>query len=122
MNTITRWLLVVIVLASLAGTAPVWAKNKHSTGPARFLQGVVTDYRADRLVVNETWKIHLTGKTQVLNVEGEEMERFYLEGHRWVYVEGIERKDGSIEAVKVYLLPKYIDKKERVKYPFIKLP
>ncbi len=119
---ITKWLTVVLLLAFLTGAGPVWVEAAQGKKPARFLQGFVTSYDGDRMIVNETWRIRLTGKTRVLTVDGEERARLHLEGQKWVYVEGVERRDGTIEAVKIYLLPKYIEKDERDMYPFMKLP
>lgn len=37
----------------------------------------------------------------------------------WIYVQGTIRRDNTISIEKIYLLPKYVGKKERHLYPFM---
>jgi hypothetical protein len=37
----------------------------------------------------------------------------------WVYIEGTMHRDNIILIEKIYLLPKYVEKKERNRYPFM---
>ncbi len=89
--------------------------------PWKFLQGGVTEHTGDRIVLNEHLVINITGKTRVFNSYGHERDLYYLRGHKWLYVEGKLREDGSIDAERIYLLPDYIERKDRHRYPFMKL-
>jgi hypothetical protein len=88
----------------------------------RFLQGVISIERVGHLVVNENQRINILEETVVKNKKDQIVPLKSLKVGKWVYVEGPLNMDGSIDAEIIYLLPGRISKKERHKYPFMKLP
>lgn len=83
-------------------------------------QGIIMglDLKQKIMIINErefTWdettKIFDDKETPIT------IERF--KANRWVYIVGIKDKNSSLMKIeKIYLLPKYIDKKERNRFPF----
>ncbi len=73
-------------------------------------------------MLNERWTVNLSPDTRVYTQNGKETAPDRLRGHKWIYVEGPLNEYGNIEAQKIYLLPGYVDKDERWKYPFINTP
>ncbi len=112
-------ILAVLLLAGVLLNHGIAAAEKAR--PWKFLQGGVTEYTGERIVLNEHQVINLTGNTKVFNSYGQERDLYYLRGHGWLYVEGKLRQDGSIDAERIYLLPGYIERKDRHRYPFLKL-
>ena len=59
-------------------------------------------------------------KTIFTNPKGASIVPATLKKNSWVYIEGEKNKAGQgIKIRKIYLLPKYINNKERNKYPFM---
>jgi hypothetical protein len=86
------------------------------------VQGIVMelDWNKKTIVVNER-SIVLDQNTIVHNDKGSPIPRENLRAKAWVYIEGAkDRTQKRIVAQKIYLLPKYIDDKEKRRYPFIK--
>jgi hypothetical protein len=85
-------------------------------------QGVVmtVDLKKHSIVVNErtcTWNKH----TLINDERGLPIDMDRLKAKTWVYVEGVREKGHRRVLAKViYLLPKYVDEKEKCLYPFIK--
>ncbi len=85
-------------------------------------QGVVMalDLKKKVVIINErtfTWDEN----TIIHNEKGSPVALDNLRARNWVYVEGVEDKAHKRVVVKkIYLLPKYIDGKEKNLYPFIK--
>ena len=88
----------------------------------RFLQGVISIKRVGHLVVNENKRINLLEETVVKNKKDQIVPLKSLKAGKWVYIEGPLNPDGSVDAEVIYLLPGRISKRERHKYPFMKLP
>ena len=58
--------------------------------------------------------------TIVHNEKGSPIPQDNLKTKTWVFVEAVKDKSQKKLATKIYLLPKYIDDKEKHLYPFIK--
>jgi len=85
------------------------------------IQGVVMvlDLKKSMLVVNEK-TFFWDQQTAFYNEKGSPITIDKLKIKAWVYIEG--ENDIATKrrvATKIYLLPKYIDQKERYLYPFI---
>jgi len=85
-------------------------------------QGILMalDLKKKTMIINEqpfTWD----QDTVIHNEKGSPLTLDHLKARTWVYVEGVREK-GQKKAVvkKIYLLPKYIDEREKSLYPFIK--
>jgi hypothetical protein len=85
------------------------------------IQGVVMslDLKKSMLVVNERTFVW-DQNTTFYNEKGSPITIDKLRTKGWVYIEGENDKvNKRWVAKKIYLLPKYIDRKERQLYPFI---
>lgn len=85
------------------------------------IQGVLMalDLKKDVMIVNERL-FSLNPKTTIYNDKGAPITIDKLRPNTWVYIEGL--KDGTHQRIvvrKIYLLPKYIEEKEKHLYPFI---
>jgi len=84
-------------------------------------QGIVMelDLKVNYMVVNER-QIVWDSNTIFYNEKGSLISVDKLRVKAWVYVEGVSDKaKKNVKAKKVYLLPKYINEKEKHLYPFI---
>ena len=85
------------------------------------IQGIVMelDLKKNMMIVNERTFVW-DPKTIFYNEKGSPITVDKLRTKTWVYIEGVRDniKKGVI-AEKIYLLPKYIDEKEKSRYPFI---
>jgi len=85
------------------------------------MQGVVMqlDLKTNRMIVNErhfAWDDH----TIINNEKGSLITIDKIKPGSWVYIEGDTDKVNKRVAIrKIYLLPKYIDDKERNRYSFM---
>ncbi len=85
-------------------------------------QGVLMalDLKKKTMIINEqafTWD----ESTVVHNEKGSPVALDNLKARTWVYVEGVKDKGQKTVVVKkIYLVPKYIDEREKHLYPFIK--
>jgi hypothetical protein len=77
------------------------------------------DWKKKMIAVNER-SFTIDHNTLVYNEKGSPIPQEALTTKRWVYIEGTKDKSQRKFAKKIYLLPKYIDEKERHLYPFIK--
>ncbi len=85
-------------------------------------QGIVMelDWNKKTIVVNER-SIAFDQNTIVHNEKGSPIPRENLRAKAWVYIEGAkDQTRKKVVARKIYLLPKYIDDKEKHRYPFIR--
>jgi hypothetical protein len=84
-------------------------------------QGVVMelDWRKKMLTVNER-SFAFDQNTIVYDEKGSPIPQDRLKTKTWVFIEGVKEKSQKKVAKKIYLLPKYIDEKEKRLYPFIK--
>jgi hypothetical protein len=85
------------------------------------MQGVVMelDLKKNMMIVNEKQFVW-DQNTIIYNEKGFPTTVDKLKTKIWVYIEGVgERVNKRILAKKIYILPKYIDEKERHLYPFI---
>ena len=82
-------------------------------------QGVVTelDWEKKVIVVNEK-SFAFDQNTIVHNEKGYSIPQDNLKTKTWVFIEGTKDKRQKKMAKKIYLLPKYIDEKEKHLYPF----
>lgn len=85
------------------------------------IQGVVmaVNLKQNSLTVNErtfSWD----PQTLISNEKGQPVAPDKLKPQGWVYIEGIPDKTNRRNiAKKIYLIPKFIEKKERHLYPFM---
>jgi len=84
-------------------------------------QGVVTelDWKKKMIIVNER-SFSFNQNTVVHNEKGSPVPQENLKTKTWVFIEGTKDKSQKKLARKIYILPKYIDEKEKRLYPFIK--
>ena len=85
-------------------------------------QGVVMalDLKKKTIIINERTFTY-DENTIIHNEKGSPVTLDNLKARTWVYIEGVEDKAHKrVVAKKIYLLPKYIDGKEKNLYPFIK--
>ena len=84
-------------------------------------QGIVMelDWKKKMITVNERL-FAFDQNTIVHDEKGSPIPQDNLKTKTWVYIEGIKDKSQKKMAKKIYLLPKYIDEKEKHLYPFIK--
>ena len=111
-----REILLIVFLALL-----IPALTSALQGDIVKQQGVVmvVDVKQGTFVVNEklfVWDQHTAIRTE----KGISTTIDKLKVKDWVYVEGVEdRARNRIEAKKIYLLSKRIDRKEKHNYPFM---
>jgi len=85
------------------------------------IQGVVMtlDVNKNTMIVNEklfVWREN----TAIYNDKGSPLTIDKFKPKSWVYIEGERDKNNrQIIIKKIYLLPKYVDKRERHLYPFM---
>jgi hypothetical protein len=85
-------------------------------------QGIIMDldFGKKLMIVNERLLVW-DEKTIISNAEGSLIPMEKLKPNSWVYIEGERDKvKKQVMIRKIYLLPKYIDGKERHLYPFIR--
>ena len=84
-------------------------------------QGMVMelDWKQKIITVNER-SFAFNQNTVVHDEKGSPVPQDNLKTKTWVFVEGVKDKSQKKVAKKIYLLPKYIDEKEKHLYPFIK--
>jgi len=77
------------------------------------------DLKKSMMIVNE--KLFIWNPKTIFNDEkGKPITVEKLSTKSWVYIEGENDKvHKRVVAQKIYLLPKYIDRKERHRYPFM---
>jgi hypothetical protein len=109
----------IVVMITLALMVPVltFASDR---GIVKF-QGVVMvlDLKQNSLTVNErtfSWDL----QTLISNERGQPVTADKLKLRGWVYIEGVPDKANRRNiAKKIYLIPKFIEEKDRHLYPFM---
>jgi hypothetical protein len=92
-----------------------------SEGDTAKIQGIIMalDVNKNTMIVNEklfVWREN----TAIYNDKGSPLTIDKFKPKAWVYIEGENDKNNRrIIINKIYLLPKYVDKKERHLYPFM---
>jgi len=85
------------------------------------IQGVIMalDLKKNVMIVNERL-FALDQNTMIHNDKGATITIDKLRPKTWIYIEGLKDKmNRQIMVRKIYLLPKYIEEKEKHLYPFI---
>jgi len=115
-NPYSRGIFIAILL-SLFISSLTFAANKDIV----TFQGIVTelDFKKKIITVNER-EFAFDKNTIVHNEKGSPIPQDNLKTKTWVFVEGVKDKSQKKLATRIYLLPKYIDDKEKHLYPFIK--
>jgi len=115
-NSYLRGILLTILL-SLFISSLTFAANKDKV----TFQGMVTelDWEKKMITVNER-SFAFDQNTIVYNEKGSPISQDRIRTKTWVFIEGVKDKRQKKVAKKIYLLPKYIDEKEKHLYPFIK--
>ena len=115
-NSYLRGFLLAI-LFSLFISSLTFAANKDIV----TFQGIVMelDWQKKIIIVNER-SFAFDQNTIVYNEKGSPIPQDRLKAKTWVFIEGVKDKSQKKVAKKIYLLPKYIDEKEKRLYPFIK--
>ena len=109
-------------IASLSASARDMNPEVEDLREYRLFQGVVGAYDGTTMTVNENITVVTTQDTKVYDSGSRETSRYGIKPGRWVYVEGPLRPDKSVEADKIYILPRHIEKKDLPNYPFIQEP
>jgi hypothetical protein len=115
---VNRKVILICVVVLLATGSLTGATEKDMVQ----VQGVVmtVDLKKHSMVVNErtcAWN----KQTRINDERGLPIEMDRLKAKTWVYVEGVQEKgQHRVLAKAIYLLPKYIDGKEKRFYSFIK--
>ncbi len=109
--------ILLTILFSLFISSLTFAADKDTV----TFQGIVTelDWKKRIIIVNER-SFAFNENTIVHNDKGSPIPQDKLKTKTWVFVEGVKDKNRKKLATKIYLLPKYIDEKEKHLYPFIK--
>jgi hypothetical protein len=84
------------------------------------IQGLImnVDFQKKVMIVNESTFIW-DQNTKFYNDKGSPVTVDKLRAKTWVYIQGVKDSAGKrMMAEKIYILPKYIDKKEKHLYPF----
>lgn len=124
MMTRTAGLLAALVLVLLTATGSPAQEPEERTDPRpmEFIQGVVSGYNGNTLIVNEGWRVMVTDETTFYNSRGHEIPPRVVPRKGWIYVEGYPVTENMIRADKIYMLPGYVEKGQRRHYPFIQMP
>lgn len=118
----TRIAALALFFLAAAALAFGRAAMAEDPRPMKFIHGVVSGYEGQAMLVNEGWRVLRTKDTVVYTAAGKELKGVTIKARQWLYLEGFVNADGSVEAEKIYLLPRHIKGKERKKYPFMNLP
>ena len=115
-NPYARGILLTI-LFSLLISSLTFAADKDIVS----FQGIVMelDWKKKIITVNER-SFTFDQNTVVHNEKGSLIPQDNLKTKTWVFIEGVKDRNQKKVARKIYLLPKYIDEKEKRLYPFIK--
>jgi hypothetical protein len=120
MNThhLNRKVIVICVMVLLFTGSLTGATEKDMVQ----FQGIVmtVDLKKHSMVVNERLCVW-NPQTPINDEKGLPIDMDRLKAKTWVYVEGVQEKGHRrVLAKAIYLLPKYVDEKEKRLYPFIK--
>lgn len=113
--------IVAFMIMFLGGQA-AWGADTVDEREYKFMQGIINARGAGSVILNETVKVNLTRDTKFFDSRARRSTLQEMGRYKWLYVEGVKERDGSITAEEVYYLPGYIDRKDRSKYGFMQLP
>lgn len=114
-----RLLAIMALLAAIVSASAVFAGEE---GEERFIQGIISSYGTSSVVLNERQTVNIKPETRFFDSSGNDSSFYRLSDYKWLYVEGAPGEGGSIDAEKIYFLPKYISGKERYKYEYMQIP
>lgn len=114
--------LAVALLVLFLGAPAAWGAEEVDEREYKFMQGVINARGPGSVVLNETVRVNLTRDTKFFDSSRRKSTPEAMSRHKWLYVEGVKKPDGSITAVEVYYLPGYVSRKEMSKYGFMQLP
>ncbi|CAG1769112.1 hypothetical protein BAC2_00057 [uncultured bacterium] len=115
--------LIAGFLALFLCAQAAWAAVDSEDDRERvFMQGVINARGASTLILNEHVRVNLTKETKFFDSRAARSNAKALAQHRWLYVEGVKERDGSVTAEEVYFLPGYVEGKDKSKYGFMQLP
>lgn len=109
--------IIIFVVSSII----IFSTSTFASGQVRYKnQGSIMemDLKKNTMIVNErqfAWNQSTTfydDKGSPIGIDG-------FRRKSWVYIEGIRDKNNIISIEKLYLLPKYVGKKEKHRYPFM---
>ena len=109
--------IFLTILLSLFISSLTFAADKDIVNFQGFVMEL--DWKKKVIVVNER-SFSFDQNTVIHNEKGSPIPQDNLKTKTWVFIEGIKDKNQKKLATKIYLLPKYIDEKEKYLYPFIK--
>jgi hypothetical protein len=116
---IRLWIVEMILISSYLFTSSTLALSSEED--TAKIQGVIMalDVNKNTMIVNEklfVWREN----TAIYNDKGSPLTIDKFKPKTWVYIEGENDKNNRrIIINKIYLLPKYIDKKGKHLYPFM---
>jgi len=117
----SRTLIAAFLALFLCGQA-AFAADANDERERVFMQGVINARGASTLILNEHVRVRLTKDTRFFDARARKSSVKALQQHKWLYVEGIKERDGSVTAEDVYFLPGFVEKKDKSKYGFMQLP
>ena len=109
--------IMILVVSSII----IFSTSTFASGQERYKnQGSIMekDLKKNTMIVNERqfpWNQNTTfydDKGHAVGIDG-------FKRKSWVYIEGIRDKNNILLIEKIYLLPKYVEKKEKHRYPFM---
>ncbi len=115
-NPYPRGLLLILLLSLFISSLTFAADKDIVTFQGKVME---LDWKKKVIVVNER-SFSFDQNTIVHNEKGSPVPQDNLRAKTWVFIEGVKDKSQKKVAKKIYLLPKYIDEKEKHLYPFIK--
>ena len=114
--------LVVALLALFLGAQGAWGAETVDEREYKFMQGVINARTPGSVLLNESVRVNITGNTKFFDAKARKSAPQAITRYKWLYVEGVKERDGSITAEVIYYLPGHISRKDRPKYGFMQLP
>ncbi len=112
----------IIKTTILALTLILMASSGFASDEGRFIHGIVIGKDGNVYYVNESNYVTMTYETLYYDSRGEPLVSPFIGVGEWLYIEGSVDNNNRVEAESVYLLPDYISRRDRHKYPFIQIP
>lgn len=119
---IKKTVLIVAIMLFLIPINSFSYDGEDEQRDYKFFYGMISGYSGNSIIVNEGKKANITYETKFYEPSGKEVEAYRLTEYKWVYVEGVPNKDGSVDAEKIYLLPGPVNAGNRYSYGFIQSP
>jgi hypothetical protein len=114
--------LAVAFLALFLGAQSAWGAEAVDEREYKFIQGVINARTPGSVLLNESVRVNLTRDTKFFDAKARKSTHQEMIRYKWLYVEGVKERDGSITAAEVYFLPGHISRKDKPKYGFMQLP